>query len=78
MLGKETDRGSGRLVGDKCGLTYSLFPVPPASILVCLWKYQACAWESWSSEYGLLDLRVRRDEYLPALGDEEFNPPWRL
>lgn len=30
------------------------------------------------SEYGLSDLRVRRDEYLPVLGDEEFNPPWRL
>lgn len=30
------------------------------------------------SEYGVLDLRVRRNEYLPVLGDEEFNPPWRL
>lgn len=28
-----------------------------------------------SREYGLLDLR---DEYLPVLEDEEFNPPWRL
>lgn len=27
------------------------------------------------SEYGLPDLRVRRDEYLPVLGGEEFNPP---
>lgn len=29
-------------------LTYSLFPVPPASVLGCLWKYQACIWEGCS------------------------------
>lgn len=48
MLGKETDRGGGRLVGDGRGLTSSLFPVSPASIPGCLGKHQACAWEGWS------------------------------
>lgn len=47
MLGKETEVWAGQ-EGRGSGLTYSLFPVPPASILGCLWKYQACAWEGWS------------------------------
>lgn len=41
-------RGGARLVGEGSDLTYSLFPAPPASVLGCLWEYQACAWEGWS------------------------------
>lgn len=76
MLGKETEVLGG-WEGRGSGLTYPLFPVPPASILGCLRKYQACVHgkAGASSEHGLLDLRVRRDEYLPMLGDEEFSPP---
>lgn len=48
MLGKETEVRGGR--EGRSDLTYSLFPVPPASILGCLWKYQACAWEGWSRQ----------------------------
>lgn len=46
MLGKETEVRGGQ-EGRGSGLTYSLFP---ASILGCLWKYQACAWEGWSRQ----------------------------
>lgn len=77
---RKGDRSGGRLVVE--GLRPHLFSVscspcfhswlPVENTRHVLGKGEV------GSEYVVLDLRVRKNEYLPVLGDEEFNPPWRL
>lgn len=64
--------------GGGVDLTYPLLPVPPASVLGCLWKYQASRETVVVCVCDLFDWRVRKSGYLPVPKSEVLNPPWRL
>lgn len=75
---QEKKLGEGKLAGEGLGphlVSVSSSPcfdswLPVKIPGVCIGKLQ----QSMSLSY----LRIKRNEYLPVLRDEEFNPPWRL
>lgn len=74
-LGKEAEVREARREGHQASPSLCfLFPLLPF-LAVCGNTRHVHGKAGAGREHDLLDLRARRGEYLPALGDEEFSPP---